>query len=79
MQPDEVFRDEEVLVIGGGDSAMEEATFLTRFASKVTILNRRDVFRASRLCMKELLQIPKLRLDHLDRLRMAFKRTRPSG
>jgi thioredoxin reductase (NADPH) len=73
------FRDQDIAVVGGGDSALEEATFLTRFARSVTVIHRRDELRASKIMQKRALSDPKIKFSWSSRVVEVLGQDKVSG
>ena len=72
------YRGKEVLVIGGGNTAVEEALFLTNFASKVTLVHRRDSLRAEQILQERLFKNPKIEVVWDTRARRRQRRREPA-
>jgi thioredoxin reductase (NADPH) len=73
------FRQQDIAVVGGGDSAMEEALFLTRFASMVTVIHRRDALRASKIMQERALANPKIKFRWNSEVSEVLGDTRITG
>jgi thioredoxin reductase (NADPH) len=73
------FRDKEIAVVGGGDTALEEATFLTRFATKVHLLHRRDAFRGSKIMVDRAAANPKIEIHYNTKVEEVLGDARVEG
>jgi thioredoxin reductase (NADPH) len=73
------FKDKEIAVVGGGDTALEEALFLTRYASKISLIHRRDLFRASRIMQNRVLTHPKIEVIYDSAVEEVLGQTKVEG
>ena len=73
------YRGQEIVVIGGGNTAVEEALFLTNFASKVTLIHRRDELRAEKILIDRLMKNPKIETAVVSRARRSLRHRQPAG